>query len=97
MICQGHLAPVSPIVLPIFWDYDSAMSLYPLPDLVVIGDPSQPFCTTQHECTILNTVWLETYISCRQQQIILLFLGLIHQIEVFIQSVRPVNKVSGRL
>lgn len=54
LICQGTLAPVHPITLPIYWDYDSALSLYPLPDLVVIGDPSHGFQVTQQECTIMN-------------------------------------------
>lgn len=55
LICQGTLAPLSPIALPTFWQYDAALQLYPLPDMVVIGDPSQGFQTTQQGCTILNT------------------------------------------
>lgn len=55
LICQGNLAPIHHIVLPIHWDYDDCMSLYPLPDLIVIGDSSQSFHTTQRDCTVLNT------------------------------------------
>lgn len=55
LICQGHLTPLHPIAAPINWDFDPAMWLYPLPDLIVIGDTCQTFSTTQHGCTILNT------------------------------------------
>ncbi|XP_055841789.1 DNA polymerase epsilon subunit 2 [Episyrphus balteatus] len=55
IICQGHLTPFGKYVNPIYWDYDTSMWLYPLPDLVVIGDTCQSFSTTQHGCTILNT------------------------------------------
>lgn len=41
--------------MPTYWGCDSIFSLYPLPDLVVIGDPSEGFKTTQHGCTVLNT------------------------------------------
>ncbi|XP_055615918.1 DNA polymerase epsilon subunit 2 [Toxorhynchites rutilus septentrionalis] len=55
LISQGTLAPLHPIALPIHWNYDAALSLYPLPDLVVIGDPCQGFQTTEQECTVMNT------------------------------------------
>lgn len=61
LICQGSLAPLHPIALPIYWDHDAVMNLYPLPDLVVIGDPSQGFQVTQHGCTIMNTVILKPF------------------------------------
>lgn len=55
LVCQGHLTPFQPIIMPVHWDYDAAMWLYPLPDLIVIGDSCQSFSTTQHGCTVLNT------------------------------------------
>lgn len=55
LICQGHLTPFGKFKNPIYWDYDTSLWLYPLPDLVVIGDNCQSFNTTQHGCTILNT------------------------------------------
>ncbi|XP_050336121.1 DNA polymerase epsilon subunit 2 [Bactrocera neohumeralis] len=55
LICQNHLTPIHPIAMPVHWDFDSALWLYPLPDLVVIGDSCQSFSTTQHGCTVLNT------------------------------------------
>eukprot|EP00934_Nitzschia_sp_Nitz4_P009463 Nitzschia sp. Nitz4//scaffold48_size128905//53809//55473//NITZ4_003596-RA/size128905-processed-gene-0.84-mRNA-1//1//CDS//3329552970//9453//frame0 len=33
ILSQGHLAPQ----LPIYWNYDHALSLYPLPELVLLG------------------------------------------------------------
>ncbi|EAT45964.1 AAEL002785-PA [Aedes aegypti] len=55
LISQGTLAPLNPIACPVHWNYDAALSLYPLPDLIVIGDTSQGFQTTEQECTVLNT------------------------------------------
>ncbi|XP_055613280.1 DNA polymerase epsilon subunit 2 [Uranotaenia lowii] len=55
LISQGTLAPLHPIAMPIHWNYDSALSLYPLPDLIVVGDPCQGFQTTEQECTVMNT------------------------------------------
>jgi hypothetical protein len=56
LISQGTLSPLHPIAQPIFWQYDAALSLYPLPDLIVIGDPSKGFQTTFRDCTVMNTV-----------------------------------------
>lgn len=56
LISQGALVPLSQNTLPIYWDYDCALSLYPLPDLVVIGDTSKAFEISQQGCQILNIV-----------------------------------------
>lgn len=55
LVCQGHLVPIHPIAMPVHWDYDPALWLYPLPDLVVMGDSCASFTSTQHGCTVLNT------------------------------------------
>lgn len=47
ILSQGHLAPLPLHVIPTYWDHDRAMWLYPLPDLVVIGDKFDPFATSQ--------------------------------------------------
>lgn len=54
-MCQGTLTPFTQLVLPTYWDFDAALSLYPLPDLVVIGDNSTDFQRTHGECLIVNT------------------------------------------
>lgn len=56
LICQGTLAPLSQGIMPIYWDMDSSLALYPLPDLIVIGDPSKSFETEHQGCTVVNTV-----------------------------------------
>lgn len=42
--------------MPIYWNMDASLSLYPLPDLIVIGDPSKPFEIQQQGCAVINTV-----------------------------------------
>lgn len=48
--------PLSQNTLPIYWHMDAALALYPLPDLVVIGDPSKPFEINHQGCTVVNVV-----------------------------------------
>lgn len=55
LLCQGTLAPFTQLVLPTFWDFDASLSLYPLPDLIVIGDNSTDFQRTHNDCTVVNT------------------------------------------
>jgi DNA polymerase alpha/epsilon subunit B len=47
ILSQGHLAPLPLHVIPTYWDHDRAMWIYPLPDLVVVGDKFDPFTTSQ--------------------------------------------------
>uniref|UniRef100_A0A182PSQ3 DNA polymerase epsilon subunit n=1 Tax=Anopheles epiroticus TaxID=199890 RepID=A0A182PSQ3_9DIPT len=54
IINQHTLAPLTPIAFPTHWNYDAVLSLYPLPDLIVIGDPCQGFHITEQECTVMN-------------------------------------------
>lgn len=51
---QGHLTPLPLHTCPIYWDYDRSMYLYPLPDLVVVGDKFDPFSSEVHSCKIMN-------------------------------------------
>lgn len=52
---QATLAPLQPLALPVHWAYDAALSLFPLPDVIVVGDPCQGFQRTDQECTVINT------------------------------------------
>ncbi|XP_055697195.1 DNA polymerase epsilon subunit 2 [Phlebotomus papatasi] len=54
LVCQGTLAPMHMNVMPILWQFDASLSLYPLPDLVVLGDSTKSFTTDLQGCTILN-------------------------------------------
>ncbi len=55
LVSQGHLAPMPMHISPVHWDFDRAMYLYPLPDLVVIGDKFDTFTVANTGCTIVNT------------------------------------------
>ncbi|KAH1001037.1 hypothetical protein HUJ04_013299 [Dendroctonus ponderosae] len=54
IIGQGHLCPVSLNALNVHWDFDYCMSLYPLPDLVVIGDKSEAYKDHYKNCIVMN-------------------------------------------
>lgn len=75
---------------------DASLALYPLPDVIVVGDPSKPFEIQHQGCTVVNTVGIsdldlfENYFAVIFD---LLFpnlsAGLISKIKVYLQSVRP--------
>jgi DNA polymerase epsilon subunit 2 len=35
---QGHLCPIPQAVRPVHWEYDNALRIYPLPDVVILAD-----------------------------------------------------------
>jgi DNA polymerase epsilon subunit 2 len=50
---QGHLVPVQGV--PVYWNYDHALSLYPLPDaLVMSGDASAPYHEVYGGCDVIH-------------------------------------------
>eukprot|EP00088_Acartia_fossae_P068060 TRINITY_DN8562_c0_g1_i11.p1 TRINITY_DN8562_c0_g1~~TRINITY_DN8562_c0_g1_i11.p1 ORF type:complete len:542 (-),score=117.00 TRINITY_DN8562_c0_g1_i11:441-2066(-) len=54
LTCQGHLAPLPLHTAPVYWDFDRSLSLYPLPDLVVVADKFEPFSSQNLECQVIN-------------------------------------------
>uniref|UniRef100_A0A6B2LH60 DNA polymerase II subunit 2 n=1 Tax=Arcella intermedia TaxID=1963864 RepID=A0A6B2LH60_9EUKA len=50
----GHLCPLPERKKPIYWNFDNALSLYPLPDCVVLADKYQPFDMEIEGCLFLN-------------------------------------------
>lgn len=95
LICQGTLIPLSQNTLPIYWHLDSALCLYPLPDLIVIGDPSKPFETKQQGCTILNTVVEMNIVETLYSYILIsryssLCPGILSEVEIHFQRVRTI-------
>lgn len=54
LICQAHLSPLPLHVVPIYWNYDHVMRLYPLPDLVVVADKQRAYTHTHSDCTIMS-------------------------------------------
>ena len=52
---QGHLAPFPLSIRPVFWDYASALTLYPLPTALVLADAEAPaFAVTYEGCHVMN-------------------------------------------
>jgi len=56
MMDQGHLCPVPSSSLPIYWNYDHLLRLYPPPSAVILGDKSAEryFETYGDDCDFLN-------------------------------------------
>ncbi|EIE23695.1 DNA polymerase epsilon, subunit B [Coccomyxa subellipsoidea C-169] len=40
LLQQSHLCPVPLEAQPVYWSYDHALSLYPLPDALILADPA---------------------------------------------------------
>ncbi|CAL9687055.1 unnamed protein product [Knipowitschia caucasica] len=54
VLSQAHLAPLPLYVSPVFWAYDYALRLYPVPDLIVFADKYDPFSITNTDCLCVN-------------------------------------------
>lgn len=46
VIDQGHISPLPLSVKPVYWSYDSALRLYPLPHALIIGDKCESYGVT---------------------------------------------------
>lgn len=53
---QGHLSPFALNVQPVHWCFDYTLHLYPLPNLIVVGDKCTTYSGTYKGCTVLNPV-----------------------------------------
>jgi DNA polymerase epsilon subunit 2 len=52
---QSHLSPFPLATRPVFWDYASSLSLYPLPTVLVLADAETPAFTVRYEgCLVMN-------------------------------------------
>jgi DNA polymerase epsilon subunit 2 len=53
---QGHLCPVPLSSLPIYWQNDHIMRLYPPPDAVILGDMTSEryYETYKSDCDVMN-------------------------------------------
>ena len=52
---QGCLSPFPLATRPVFWDYSSALSLYPLPTALVLADAEVPAFVVKYEgCLVMN-------------------------------------------
>ncbi|XP_063231386.1 DNA polymerase epsilon subunit 2 [Bacillus rossius redtenbacheri] len=54
ILCQAHLTPLPLSVCPLYWGFDAALRLYPLPDLVVVGDTFSAFTSSYMGCVVSN-------------------------------------------
>ncbi|XP_045306852.1 DNA polymerase epsilon subunit 2 isoform X3 [Leopardus geoffroyi] len=54
ILSQGHLTPLPLYVCPVYWAYDYALRVYPVPDLLVVADKYDPFTVTNTECLCMN-------------------------------------------
>jgi DNA polymerase epsilon subunit 2 len=54
LLSQCTLSPLSLGVQPLYWKHADALSLYPVPDLVVIADHFQPYSRSYQDCQVVN-------------------------------------------
>lgn len=54
LVSQAHLCPLPLHSRPIYWSHDHTLRLYPLPDLVVIGDKYDSYAVSDQQCTVTN-------------------------------------------
>jgi DNA polymerase epsilon subunit 2 len=54
IVAQGHLCPLPLHICPVYWPFDHALYVDPLPNLVIIGDKSNSFNITRSGCTFTN-------------------------------------------
>jgi len=54
LLDQSHLCPLPLRVNPVYWQYDHALRLYPLPDVVVLADFYDQYHWCYEECVALN-------------------------------------------
>lgn len=54
IVNQCHLAPLPLHTVPVYWNFDHCMSLYPTPDVIIIADKDKAFSTTHSGTTVFN-------------------------------------------
>ncbi|XP_042669560.1 DNA polymerase epsilon subunit 2 [Centrocercus urophasianus] len=54
ILSQGHLTPLPLYVSPVYWAYDYALRVYPVPDMLVVADKYDPFTVTNTDCLCIN-------------------------------------------
>lgn len=54
LLDQAHICPLPLHVNPVYWQYDHALRLYPLPDVIVLADFYDQYHWCYEECVALN-------------------------------------------
>jgi DNA polymerase epsilon subunit 2 len=51
---QAHLSPLTMLARPVYWRYDHALQLHPLPHCVILADRYPPFEHSYVQCKVVN-------------------------------------------
>ncbi|GAA5982326.1 hypothetical protein JCM5350_006145 [Sporobolomyces pararoseus] len=51
---QAHLAPLPLPIRPVFWEFDHALRLYPMPTTLVLADSFDPYKLVYEQCLVFN-------------------------------------------
>ncbi|XP_065057553.1 DNA polymerase epsilon subunit 2-like [Rhopilema esculentum] len=51
---QAHFCPLPLHVRPVYWTYDNALRIYPLPDLIICADKYDPYNIENNNCLVFN-------------------------------------------
>lgn len=54
VIDQSHLCPLPQRIRPIYWAYDHAMRVYPIPDLLILADRFDSYAINYEGCHCVN-------------------------------------------
>eukprot|EP00762_Andalucia_godoyi_P005954 ANDGO_00066.mRNA.1 DNA polymerase epsilon subunit B len=54
ILSQGHFSPVSLTSQPVYWELDHALHLFPLPDVLVLGDTCSAFLWQHYGCHCIH-------------------------------------------
>jgi len=54
ILSQAHLSPLEINVRPVYWNFDHALHLLPLPDLLIVADRQSQFAVSQSDCIVAN-------------------------------------------
>ncbi|XP_065215722.1 DNA polymerase epsilon subunit 2 [Planococcus citri] len=54
ILSQCYLTPVPLSVCPVYWSEGAALTIYPLPDVLVVADQRSPFNITHKDCVVFN-------------------------------------------
>ncbi|KAJ1915824.1 DNA-directed DNA polymerase epsilon, subunit B [Mycoemilia scoparia] len=54
LIDQGHLCPLPAHIQPIYWAYDHAMRLYPVPDVLILAENIDAYSINYEDCHCIN-------------------------------------------
>lgn len=56
LISQGHLSPLSLNALTVHWNFDYTLRVYPLPNLIIVGDKAESYEGSYKGCQVVNPV-----------------------------------------